>query len=52
LDAHNEYCRPNAIRDAIDSAKFHSRSHRAVIRICDGAGNVIEAHEQAGQMKE
>jgi len=29
-------------------AKFFSRSHGAVIRVFDGAGNVIEKHEQAG----
>jgi hypothetical protein len=33
-------------------AKFYSRSHDAVIRACDDAGNVIDAHEQAGQFKE
>jgi len=37
--------RPNAIRNAIDSAKFHSRSHRAVIRVYDEAGNVIATHD-------
>jgi hypothetical protein len=47
------WCRgPNAGRDAIDSAKFHSRSHHAVIRIFDEAGNVIETHEHAGDFKE
>src|SRR5438477_12019291 len=29
-----------------DCAAFHSRSHRAVIRSYDEAGNVIERHEQ------
>jgi hypothetical protein len=32
--------------------KFRSRSHDAVIRVYDEAGNVIETHEQAGQFKE
>jgi hypothetical protein len=35
----------NAIRDAIGHAKFYSRSHDAVIRVYDAAGNVIETHE-------
>jgi hypothetical protein len=39
------YRGPNAIRDAIDHAKFRSRSHDAVIRVYDAAGNVIETHE-------
>jgi hypothetical protein len=29
-----------------------STSHDAVIRVYDEAGNVIETHEQAGQIKE
>src|SRR5436189_5208464 len=37
------YAEPDAISDAIDYAKFHSRSHDAVIRVYDEAGNVIEA---------
>src|SRR6266704_7151122 len=36
------YRGPNAIRDAIGYAKFYSRSHDAVIRVYDEAGNVIE----------
>jgi hypothetical protein len=43
------YTKPN---DAIGYAKFRSRSHRAVIRVYDEAGNVIETHEQAGGFKE
>jgi hypothetical protein len=35
-----------------DSAKFYSRSHDAVIRVYDEAGNVIETHEHAGDFKE
>jgi hypothetical protein len=31
---------------------FYSRSYLAVIRVYDGAGNVIEAHEHAGEFKE
>ncbi len=33
-------------------AKFRSRSHDAVIRVYDDAGNVIETHEHAGDFKE
>ena len=46
------YRGPNAIRDAIDYAKCRSRSHDAVIRVYDEAGNVIETHEHAGDFKE
>jgi hypothetical protein len=46
------YRGPNAIRDAISFAKFFSRSHKAVIRVFDGADNVIETHEHAGDFKE
>jgi hypothetical protein len=38
--------------DAIDYAKFRSRSQDAVIRVYDGAGNVIETHEHVGDFKE
>jgi len=33
-------------------AKFYSRSHNTVIRVCDDVGNVIETHEHAGEFKE
>ena len=46
------YGEPDAVSKAIDYAKFYSRSHRAVIRVYDEAGNVIETHEQAGDFKE
>jgi hypothetical protein len=46
------YAGPNAIRNAIKYAKFSSRSHDAVIRVHDDAGNVIETHEHAGEFKE
>jgi hypothetical protein len=42
------YGEPNAI----GNAKFSSRSHDAVIRVYDPAGNVIETHEHNGQFKE
>jgi hypothetical protein len=38
--------------DAIGYAKFYSRSHDAVIRVYDEAGNVIQTREHAGGFKE
>jgi hypothetical protein len=44
---------PNAIANAIKFAKFYSRSHDAVIRVYDAAGDVIDRHAQgAGECKE
>ena len=43
---------PNAISNAIGYAKHSSPSHKAVIRVCDAAGNVIETHEHKGDFKE
>ena len=42
------YGEPNAIGNAIGYAKHYSRSHDAVIRVYDAAGNVIETHKHAG----
>ena len=44
---HSVACGTRAKRghDAISYAKFFSRSHDAVIRVHDEAGNVIETHE-------
>jgi hypothetical protein len=39
------------VSDAIGYAKFRSRSHHAVIRVYDEAGNVVETHEQAGHFR-
>jgi hypothetical protein len=39
------YGEPNAISNAIGYAMHRSRSHHAVIRVYDSAGNVIETHE-------
>jgi len=36
--------------NAISYAKFYSRSHDAVIRVYDEAGNMIDTHEQAGEL--
>jgi hypothetical protein len=43
------YAKPD---DAIEYAKFFSRSHHAVIRVYDEAGNVIETHALKGDLKE
>ena len=43
------YSEPNAPSNPIGYAKHSSRSHNAVIRVYDDAGNVIETHEQAGE---
>ena len=40
------------VPDAIDYAKFYSRSHHAVIPVYDEAGKVLETHEHAGDFKE
>src|SRR5881628_102517 len=39
------YGEPNAISNAIGYAMHRSRSHDAVIRVYDKAGNVIQTHE-------
>jgi hypothetical protein len=38
------YAGPDTVANAIGYAKFRSRSHHAVIRVYDDAGNVIETH--------
>ena len=43
------YSKPD---DAVGYAQFFSRSHDALIRVYDEAGNVIETHEHAGEFKE
>ena len=46
------YGKPNAVSNALGYAKFFSRLQAAVIRVYDEAGNVIETHEHAGELKE
>ena len=46
------YGEPNAISNAVNYARFCSRSHDAVILVYDDAGNVIQTHEHAGEFKE
>ena len=45
------YGEPYAISNAVDYARFRSRSHDAVIRVYDEGGNVITTHEHAGEFK-
>src|SRR5438270_9566179 len=45
------YGEPNGISNAVGYAKFYNRSHDAVIRFYDEAGNVIETHEHTGEFK-
>ena len=40
------------VREAVAYAKFYSRSQDATIRVYDAAGNVIETHEQRGDIRE
>ena len=46
------YDGPNAASNAIGYASQYSRSHDAVIRVYDDAGNVVETHQHAGDFKE
>jgi hypothetical protein len=45
------YAEPNAIGNAIGYAKLRSRSHDALIRVYDAAGNAMETHERAGEFR-
>jgi hypothetical protein len=49
---HNKRWEPNSVSNAIDYAKHRSRSHDAVIRVYDAAGNVIETQEHPGEFRE
>jgi len=42
----------SVVSNAIGYAEHRSRSHDAVIRVYDDAGDVIETHEQAGEFRE
>ena len=46
------YGEPDAIGNAVDYAKFYSRSHSVAIRVFDEWGTVIETHEHAGDFQE
>ena len=43
--------RTKRIQQPVYYARFRSRSHDAVIRVYNTAGNVIETHEHAGEFK-
>jgi hypothetical protein len=45
------YDGPNAAANAMGYATHRSRSHNAVIRVYDDAGNVIETHEHKGDFE-
>jgi hypothetical protein len=45
------YAGPNAVSNAIGYAQHRSRSHDAVIRVYDAAGNVIETHGARGRIQ-
>ena len=45
------YDRPNAASTAIGYAMHSSRSHDAVIRVYDDAGNMIERHEHSNPIE-
>jgi hypothetical protein len=42
----------NAVANAIGYAEHYSRSHNAVIRVYDDAGNLIETHQHHGDFRE
>jgi hypothetical protein len=42
----------NAVANAVGYAQHYSRSHDAVIRVYDEAGNLIETHEHVVDFKE
>ena len=43
---------PSATSNAIGYVQHYSRSHDAVIRVYDDAGNVIKTHEHTGDFRE
>jgi hypothetical protein len=51
MRCHSVGCAMNRITQ-IEYAKFSSRSHRALIRVYNEAGSVIETHEHNGDFKE
>jgi hypothetical protein len=40
------------VREAVDYARFYSRSRDAISRVYDAAGNVTETHEHKGEFRE
>src|SRR5262249_21173198 len=47
------YAGPDAVRNAVAYAKCRawSRSHRAIIRVLDDSGAVIQTHESVGDFR-
>ena len=45
------YCEPNAASNAVDYAKFRSRSHDAVIHVYDQAGQLDRNARAHGRLK-
>jgi hypothetical protein len=47
------YAGPDAVRNAVAYAKYHSHSwsHRPIIRVFDESGSAIETHEFAGDFR-
>jgi len=52
MRCHSGASRTNKRRMQLTTRKCRSRSHDALIRVYDDAGNVIETHEQTGDFKE
>jgi hypothetical protein len=50
--ANSVHCGTTNGTDAVECAKFRSRSHDAVFRVYDAADNVIETHEHKGDFRE
>jgi hypothetical protein len=46
------YGESKPVGNAIGHAMHCSRSHDAVIRVYDGAGNMVETHEHKGHFKD
>ncbi len=40
------------VKESVGVNVLYSRSHDAVIRVCDTAGNVLETHDHVGDLKE
>jgi hypothetical protein len=46
------YAEPDALSNAIDYARFFSRSHELVIRVYNPAGNLIHPYRQQSAFRE
>ena len=51
LDINSRFA-SNSASSVVDYAQFRSRSHAAVIRVYDEAGNVIATYDHRGEFKE